>query len=160
MKTLISKKTKLSKYMLRNNDTVEMYDTYIRTVEKGVENYYVDLNVNNGALRENVTPPNDWERDKYRYENATWVLSNKLEELTFAEAIPQIRKDLRALRATLADIISDATAFNNPMPAGLTTQIESAKTLCRTIKTDIAALTEANYATYTVMSPATLAIIQ
>jgi hypothetical protein len=34
-----------------------------------------DININNGKLYQNVTPPADWEGNKYMFDGTTWSIS-------------------------------------------------------------------------------------
>jgi hypothetical protein len=86
MKTIINNTTKLSKYIFNDDIEIEMSEFYIRVNNCEDQTYLTDVNENNATIILNVTPPIDWEFNKYRFENDIWILSNGLELLTLEEA--------------------------------------------------------------------------
>ena len=159
MKTIIDKVTKLSKWVGPDNMEVEMSNQYVRIKDRPDQTYRTDISGTNSTLILNVTPPTDWETNKYRVENGVWVLSNHLEGLTFSEAQIQINKDYKSLRTILRDLINETSMFNEPILNDLSKIIRDSKTLFKNTKKDIESLTEANYSTYMVMSDAARALI-
>ena len=159
MKTIIDTSTKLSKYITRNSADIVFFPNYTYVLEKGVEYYHTDVTSKYGGVINSVNPPNDWEKNKYRYESSTWVLSNGLEELSYAEAMPVIKSDFKQYKGIISLLIDETSSFNEPPPVELTTLISDVKTHCRSMKQQINALNASTYKPFTVMNPSSLEFI-
>ena len=69
MKTIVETATGLSKYVFE--DAVEVTLTANNIV---TPNFIIgDLNSNNSTMHENVTPPEDWQGNRYTYDGTTWT---------------------------------------------------------------------------------------
>lgn len=69
MKTLILTENNLSKHIFNDDVSVEITEAHVKTPM-----YIIgDLNSNNCVLVESVTPPEDWDNNKYFYENQEWI---------------------------------------------------------------------------------------
>lgn len=76
MKTIISA-NKLSKYILEDNIPVSFESDCIKVGDPNNLDFIVsDLNSTNSSLIESVTPPDDWNGNKYFYDNG-FVLNSK-----------------------------------------------------------------------------------
>lgn len=74
MQTIIKKQTGESAYLM--NDDVEVSITF-KEITLGNPNepdlIILDLNLDNSLVLAEVTPPADWEANKYRVENGEWI---------------------------------------------------------------------------------------
>jgi hypothetical protein len=83
MKTLVATAKNLSKYLFDDNAVIafevrefEVNGTvkqipYTKTPEFNI----ADLNSDNAVVYENVSPPADWDGDKYFFDGQTWSLN-------------------------------------------------------------------------------------
>lgn len=93
MKTLVATARNLSKYIFPDDAEVTFE---IRVETLGEETYAVpytqtpsftisDLNRDNAVLYENVTPPADWDGNKYFFDGQTWSLNPDYVDVDVAE---------------------------------------------------------------------------
>ena len=69
MKTIISSNN-LSKYILEDNTQVTFESDCIKVGSLDDLDFTIsDLNINNSSLVENIIPPDDWNGNKYFYDN-------------------------------------------------------------------------------------------
>jgi len=69
MKTIISADN-LSKYILEDNTQVTFESDCIKVGSLDDLDFTIsDLNINNSSLVENIIPPDDWNGNKYFYDN-------------------------------------------------------------------------------------------
>lgn len=69
MKTIIDSKN-LSKYILEDNTQVSFESDCIKVGSLDDLDFTIsDLNINNSSLVENIIPPDDWNGNKYFYDN-------------------------------------------------------------------------------------------
>ena len=69
MKTIVDVTLKQSKYIFEDDVPIEMEEDRIVT-----PNFIIgDLNSKNSILYENVTAPDDWFGNKYKYINNEWI---------------------------------------------------------------------------------------
>ncbi len=74
MQTIIGNDTDLSKYSLANSVNVTMLEDRIELRIGGVLDLSIlDLNINNATLETGVTPPVDWEPNKYVRAGGIWT---------------------------------------------------------------------------------------
>ena len=69
MKIIIEKETKIVKYLLEDDLKVILEKDKITTIEFNI----LDLNINNAEVIENITAPNDYEWNKFTYENWEFI---------------------------------------------------------------------------------------
>ncbi len=69
MKTIVETATGLSKYVFEDAAAVAISSANIVT-----PNFIIgDLNSNNSTMHEGVTPPEDWQGNRYTFDGTTWV---------------------------------------------------------------------------------------
>ena len=74
MKTIVSNSDNLSKYILENNKTVNSTEVNIAVGDPNNLDFYIgDLNSNNSTIYENITPPEDWEGNRYTFDGSSWT---------------------------------------------------------------------------------------
>lgn len=72
MKTLVTKDSAISKYVLQDDVVVVMHPD--RVVVGDPFMYVIgDCNSNNVVLHFNVTPPEDWVGNKYLFDSGSWT---------------------------------------------------------------------------------------
>lgn len=74
MKTIVSNSDNLSKYILENNKTVNSTEVNIAVGDPNNLDFYIgDLNSNNSTIYENITPPEDWQGNRYTFDGSSWT---------------------------------------------------------------------------------------
>tara|TARA_R100001244_G_scaffold50637_1_gene44338 strand:- start:177 stop:482 length:306 start_codon:yes stop_codon:yes gene_type:complete len=74
MKTIVSNLDNLSKYILENNKTVNSTEVNIAVGDPNNLDFYIgDLNSNNSTIYENITPPEDWQGNRYTFDGSSWT---------------------------------------------------------------------------------------
>lgn len=75
MKTLVHNLTGLSRFVFEDTDVITLDDTKTVTPAFIIQ----DLNSSNSTLYVNVTPPVDWEGNKYMFDGTTWQIDPEWE---------------------------------------------------------------------------------
>lgn len=69
MKTVVEKATNLSKYIFSDDVELVMYNEMMLTPTFIVS----DLNNTNAIIYEDVSPPEDWQGNRYAFNGTTWA---------------------------------------------------------------------------------------
>jgi hypothetical protein len=79
MKTITYNNTNISVYIFEDDDDVTLTEKcivcpqIIRNCESSFL-YVREMNSNNSTIHLDVTPPEDWEADKYYFDGSNWTL--------------------------------------------------------------------------------------
>lgn len=146
MKTLIEKSTRLSKFIIEDSIHVDIQENHVLIPDLKI----CDMNLNNSELIEDVTPPEDWEGNKYCCIDGEFILA---EDYRREQARNALFIQLRSVSSEVSSLIYQARLVNNPEPEQLTALIEGFKDMYNKAKLDIAALEGNRVFEYKIQSP-------
>lgn len=156
MKTIIESKSGLSKFIF--NDLDEVLFLPERIITPGL--VICDMNSSNAELIENITPPADWEGNKYKLIDENWIQNNGLDGMTLEQAKTILMADLVKLREEISFLFLQIRLLYDPEPVALTDMTPDVRALYSFAKTEIEGLTEETYKTYILRGPQVNALFE